>query len=305
MGLQSNKSIWLDMLAFLSFLLFLPSGYAWYEKELRFAAEELIPLDKLVEGIKSARNQRFTFDAKFRVDYCQTLLLCPAALWEVCNNGGGTCTTRQLRRPDPRTGKRIETCTVKVSRCKTSPQYQRKSRQQIVDEIKSSKQYQVNVKFHVDKPEDCFHSKFCGDPSFIEEANPIGVGYCEVDLLRNRIPALDNQHGCRLSMTKEQLPNGTEGFLTAQDIKTRTSINKFTKLLFKVRQESDCQDMCDEDICPNGYPGTCYTYINDFPKACSFVTYELYAMMNLVDGILLLFQRISSIPTVAKVFLPL
>jgi len=254
-------------LALLSFLLFLPSGYAWYGEELRFPAEELIPLDKLVEGIKSARNQRFTFDAKFRVDYCQRLLLCPAALWEVCNNGGGTCTTRPLSRRDPRTGKRIETCSVKVSRCKTSPQYQRKSRQQIVDEIKSSKQYQANVKFHVDKPEDCFHSKFCGDPSFMEEANPIGVGFCEVNLLRNRIPALDNQHGCLLSMTTEQLPNGTEGFLTAQDIRTRTTNNKYTDILFKVRQESDCDDMCDEDICPNGYAAHCFTLIEDFPKS--------------------------------------
>jgi len=247
----------------LSFLLFLPSGYAWYKEERRYAAEELIPLDKLVNGIKSARGQRFTFDAKFRLDYCREHLLCPAALWEVCNNGGGTC------KANPRRRRRRQTCTVTISGCKTSPQYKKKSRQQIVDEIQSSEPGYVDVKFHVDRPEECFHSKFCGNPSFLDEANPVGGGSCTVKLFSQsfNIPAMDNQHACLLSMRTYQLPKGTEGFLTAQDIKTRTSMNKWAQFVFKVKQESDCEDMCDEDICPIGsYVGNCNPRIQDFPK---------------------------------------
>jgi len=254
------------MLAFLSFLLFLPSGYAWYEEERRYAAEELIPLEKLVNGIKSARRQSYSFDARFRLDYCSRYHLCQPALWEVCNNGGGTC--RVQLRHQQFNGKSSERCTVTISGCKASPQYQRKSRREIVNEIQSSEKSRVDVEFHVDKPEDCFHSKFCGNPSFMEEVNPIGGGYCGVRLFSHfrEIPAFDNLHACRITIRKIQLPEGTEGFLTAQDIKARTSNNQWTSFRFKVKQESDCGGMCDEDICSNGYAGSCYKSITEFPK---------------------------------------
>jgi len=248
------------MLAFLSFLVFLQSGCAWYAdpEQYRYVAQELIPLDKLVDGIRSARGQSFTFDANFLTSYCSKHLLCAQALWEVCNNGGGTCTVQ--RKSSTKNGRRAATCTVRISGCSSSPQYPKKSYQQIVDDMKSSKESNVDVNFHVDTPEDCFHSKFCGNPSFLEEVNPLGGGYCNVQLKSkfSNIPPPDNQHACQVRIFRYQLPANwnIEGlsFLTAQDVQAKASrnMNKETRVQFKVKERSDCESMCQDIKCPGG-----------------------------------------------------
>merc|ERR1711915_777704 len=265
-----------EMYLFIFLAVFIHGSTAFYQEHKEYEADELKPLNELVQGIKNARGSWYSFDATFREAYCYDHLLCNAALWYVCENGGGKCETDLTS--TLRNGIRKYKCKIKVTGCSRNTLLPRKSLDQVASEVKA----EGASLFHIDDPKECYTEKFCGLDRFRSAVTPFGGGYYYTQLTNYEFYPGSNKirremvHGCAVRWPgRYQHDEELHGFLTPTEINRMEKQARPERLVthFKTRSVGECRNICyDPDICNDDESNQCWTSVRQMPNGVNICT---------------------------------